>query len=155
MERLAKTRFADAHQILAREGGNAVSLRIGTRQDNRRESGLFIGIEPRRASIAPAIVKPVQAMRVVADHRIPQRGALLMPAASAAFFRLMPDSAFAIASSRRAARGLASALASLRSAAGVRSFLMTSAVMCPPSESMGVRGFTRPSPGESHGCNRR
>src|SRR6516164_2412908 len=52
-----------------------------------------------------------------------------MPAASAASFRLMPDSALAIASSRRATRVFASAFASLRSTAGVRSPLMVSAAM--------------------------
>src|SRR5208337_1922123 len=54
-----------------------------------------------------------------------------MPAASAASFRLMPESALAIASSRRATRVLASALASLRRTAGTRSPLMVSAAMMP------------------------
>src|SRR6516162_6089870 len=66
-----------------------------------------------------------------------------MPAASAASLRLMPESALAIASRRRATRVLASALASLRKIAGVRSLLMISAVMMPSIMTAGNHDLAR------------
>ena len=72
MEALTEADLADAHQILAREGREAAGLGIGASQNDAHQLGLLLRFKPRRPPIAPAIVKPLRAMRVVPDHPIPQ-----------------------------------------------------------------------------------
>src|SRR5262245_30691457 len=77
-----------------------------------------------------------------------------MPAASAASLRLMPASALAIASRRRATRPLLSLVESLRSTTGVRSLLIASAVIPALHPNHREQGITDPGYWESLRRNR-
>ena len=71
MEGLAKAGFADAHKVLARERRKP-ALWIGTFKHDADQLGLLVRFKPWRAPIAPAIVKAIEAVRIVADHPVPQ-----------------------------------------------------------------------------------
>jgi hypothetical protein len=72
-----------------------------------------------------------------------------MPALAAAIARLMPPSALAIANRRRATRASASALASLRSTAGVRSLRIFSFFTADPVSRIVVTRQSRTSAPEN------
>ena len=61
MERLAKAGFADAHQILAREGGNAVSLRIAAPRSGRSAAVNSVACSP--ASSRAGVPLPIHRNR--------------------------------------------------------------------------------------------
>ena len=44
----------------------------GPAKHDTDQLGLFLRLKPRRAPIAPAIVKAVEAVRIIADHPVPQ-----------------------------------------------------------------------------------
>src|SRR5512136_856110 len=69
VERLAKAGFADAHKILAREGREA-ALWIGACKHDADQLCVLLRLKPWRAPIAPAIVKPVKALRIIANHPV-------------------------------------------------------------------------------------
>ena len=66
VEGLAKAGFADAHKVLARKRRKP-ALEIGAFKHDADQLGLLMRFKPWRATIAPAIVKAVEAVRVIAD----------------------------------------------------------------------------------------
>jgi hypothetical protein len=111
MERLAETLLRKVRQILKRVGRDALHLGIRTAKNDRRKLDLFIRLEPGRPALAPAVAQAVD------------------PAASAAAFRSMPESALAIARSRRDTRASLSDRARRRSTAAVLSLRIVSATI--------------------------
>ncbi len=73
MERLAETLLREAHQIFERIRREAVRLGIRAAKNDRRESGLFIRLQPGRPALAPAVAQAFDPMCIVADDPIPQR----------------------------------------------------------------------------------
>src|SRR5664279_1000302 len=71
MEGLAETGFADADKVLARKRLKP-AFWTGTFKHDADQLGLLVRFKPRRAPIAPAIVKAIWAVRVVADDPVPQ-----------------------------------------------------------------------------------
>jgi len=69
MERLAEARLADPHQVVERIGRDAIRLGIGAGDDDASEFGLLLWLEPGRPALAPAIAKPVEAVRVIRRAR--------------------------------------------------------------------------------------
>jgi hypothetical protein len=60
-----------ASQMRTRREGREAALRIGACQHDADQFGLLLRLKPWRAPIAPAIVKAIGAVRIIADHPVP------------------------------------------------------------------------------------
>src|SRR5262245_39123600 len=73
MHRLAELLLDDRHQIVAREGAEAVLLRIGPGHDDGEQFGLLVECQHRRTAAVPVVAEPGDTVRVVADDPVPER----------------------------------------------------------------------------------
>jgi hypothetical protein len=126
MQLFAEPLGTNAGQIFERVGRQSRRLRIASSHDDSDELGLFL--DRQRCRLPPPHWSASPSMPWVLYRMTQSRSACRsMPAASATSLRLIPESALAIASNRRATRRFASVFASLRSTSTERSFLIFSA----------------------------